>query len=220
MTRRNGGRLPACLLRAWTSVSQATPRNGLPPAVHEKPHCVQHNCGFQLERTGGTCGSLGLDLSGRGRPDDRMPASLMRRYYTTNSRRSSPTSGTLTNWPAEPLHLKAETCCFFAVFSCSADDVSMPICEQNSSTSDENGPLSICSSFQSQFNQRNSSARAIDNRMISSNLIWFSIGMEKGMTVCFRSANKHQQSAPCLPMRHTTSLCRRRPSEESPLLPS
>lgn len=68
MTRRNGGRLPACLLRAWTSVSQATPRNGLPPAFHEKPHCVQHNCGFQLERTGGTCGSLRLDLSGRGLP--------------------------------------------------------------------------------------------------------------------------------------------------------
>lgn len=44
--------------RAWTSVSQATPRTGPPAAVHEKPHCVLHNCGIQLERTGGTCGSL------------------------------------------------------------------------------------------------------------------------------------------------------------------
>lgn len=84
----------ACVCsRAWRSVSQATPRNGLPPASYENPTVCNIIAGFNWSGRAELVG-LGLDLSGRDHPDDRMPASTMRRYH---SRRSSPTSGTMTD---------------------------------------------------------------------------------------------------------------------------
>lgn len=91
-------RKTACLPLTGLDVSQSSDAQKWTTSCRprETPLCATY-LRVSIGADGRNLWVLGLDLNGRGRPDDRMPASLMRRYYITNSRRSSPTSGTLTD---------------------------------------------------------------------------------------------------------------------------